>query len=63
MATLLKLMDNHDVCALPIHDGVIVAVSHADVTEEVFKRTFEVVVGVRPMVSIKGITPKLLEAN
>jgi hypothetical protein len=63
MATLLKLMDNHDVCALPIHDGVIVAVSHADVTEEVFKRTFEVVVGVRPMVSTKGITPKLLEAN
>ena len=55
MATLLELMDDHHVCALPIHDGVIVAVSHAGVTEEVFKRTFEEVVGVRPNISVKGI--------
>lgn len=54
IATLLELMDEHDVCALPIHDGVIVAVSHADVTEEVFRRSFEAIVGVRPMISLKG---------
>ncbi|SHE35896.1 hypothetical protein SAMN05444339_101146 [Loktanella atrilutea] len=54
MATLLELMDDHDVCALPIHDGVIVAVSHADVVERVFSGNFERLVGVRPNISVKG---------
>jgi hypothetical protein len=63
MGTLLELMDDQNVCALPIHDGVIVAVSHAGVTEDVFKSNFEKIVGVRPMVSIKGIASQVLEAE
>jgi hypothetical protein len=58
MATLIDLMDDHDVCALPIHDGVIVAAPHKDVAERVFRCSFQNVVGVIPSIAVKGRMPR-----
>jgi hypothetical protein len=53
MATLVELMDAHEIVALPVHDCIIVTASKKDLGMEVFKRHFKQVCGLTPVITVK----------